>query len=116
MVDPTLGVITLDDHNDYLMYRSGSGNTVEIYDILVTSERRKGKGRQLVNLLLTKYMPAGCTKVWAITRASNFIAHQFYEELGFRVLAPLRDFYGLKDSEGKDTVDAIMYGRDLTWE
>ncbi len=48
--------------------------------------------------------------VWAITRSTNKIAQHFYEELRFRVVGVLRNFY--KD-EGLDGVDAIMYGRDV---
>jgi ribosomal protein S18 acetylase RimI-like enzyme len=98
-------LITLDDRSDFLLYREGSGKTIEIFDIAVNTERRKGKGRQLVNLLFAN-VPQGTKRVWAITRADNFVAQQFYEELRFRSI-PLRDFYG----EGG--VDAVMYVRDL---
>lgn len=99
---------------DFLDYRVSSGGTVEIFDICVASNRRAGIGRWLVDqLIATVCDPHGIRRIWAITRASNFIAQAFYEALRFRVIAPLRDFYGLKDAEGRDTVDAIMYGRDL---
>lgn len=97
---------------DYLTYRIGSGKTVEIYDIVVNSERRQGKGRWLVNRLIDS-LPKDIRLVFAITRADNFIAQQFYESLRFRVVAPLRDFYGYKTKDGRDTVDAIMYGKNL---
>jgi ribosomal protein S18 acetylase RimI-like enzyme len=98
--------IELEDPRDFLVWRMGSGNTVEIFDIQVGSERRSGRGRALVNLLLNKFLPRGVKRVWAITRDTNFIAHQFYEELKFRGV-PLRDFYG------QGGVDAIMFIRDL---
>lgn len=103
-----MDVITLDDPQDFLKYRKGSGDTIEIYDIAVGTDRRVGKGRRLVELLLAN-IPPGIRTIWAITRAENFIAQQFYENLGFRVIAPLRNFY----RDGPDTVDAIMYGRDI---
>jgi ribosomal protein S18 acetylase RimI-like enzyme len=96
------------DFRDFLIWRQGSGNTVEIYDIAVGSERRKGRGRALVNKLYEQ-VPTGTKLVWAITRSDNFIAQEFYEELQFRVVGILRNFY--QDS-GK-TVDAILYGRDM---
>lgn len=96
--------IALDDDRDFLVYRPGSGGTVEIFDIVVGSERRKGRGRELVSRLLQQFPPD--TRVYAITRASNFIAHEFYEALGFQVVAPLREFYS-----GEHTIDAVMYGR-----
>lgn len=96
--------ITLDCEEDFLVYREGSGHSVEIFDIQVKSERRVGKGRMLMELLFSGLKPG--TKVWAITRAENEIAQEFYESLGFRVVGVLREFYA--DEPG---VDAIMYGR-----
>lgn len=89
---------------DFLIWRDGSGDTVEILDIVVDSDRRKGRGRQLIEALF-KMLPAA-TKVFAITRTSNLIAQQFYEKLGFSVTGILRNFYGSAHS-----ADAVMYGR-----
>lgn len=96
--------ISLDDPRDYLDWREGSGGTVEIADIVVGSERRRGRGRRLIETLLAQVQAA--PTVWAITRAGNEIAQQFYESLGFRVIGVLRRFYG--EALG---VDAILYGR-----
>lgn len=101
--------ITIDnDGRDFLIYREGSGRTIEIFDIVVGSKRRQGRGKQLVTCLLESYMPKSTRRVWAITRATNWVAQQFYEALRFRSV-PLRGFYG----EDGDTVDAIMYIRDI---
>lgn len=106
-------VIILDDPRDFLVWRKGSGRSVEIFDIAVGSERRKGKGRKLIELLIDRICPTlGAKKVFAITSASNFIAQQFYEELRFRSI-PLRNFYEVLDKTGAETVDAIMYIRDI---
>lgn len=104
-------LIELEDKRDYLAWREGSGYplTVELYNISVGSERRKGKGRKLVNLLLGS-IPKETKLVFAITRATNFIAQRFYEEMRFRVVAVLRHFY---QDGPEQTVDAIMYGRDI---
>lgn len=96
------------DQRDFLVYRQGSGGTIEIFDIVVGSERRVGRGRNLVDKLL-KSIPQSVKLVWAITRADNFIAQAFYEELHFRVIGVLRYFY----QDGAETVDAVMYGRDI---
>jgi len=90
--------------SDHLLWRTGSGGTVEIYDIAVMSERRKGVGRGMVAELLRSLPPT--TIVFAITRADNEIAQQFYEALGFRTVNVLRRFYGADKG-----VDALMYLR-----
>lgn len=92
----------------FLTYRKGSGPTVEIYDIEVpASVRRKGIGRWMVNQLIDKHLPPGTKTVWAITRATNRIAQQFYQELRFRPV-PLYGFY-CDDPKMYSTVDAVMY-------
>jgi ribosomal protein S18 acetylase RimI-like enzyme len=104
--------ICLDDPEDFLDHREGSGGSVEIFDIQVMSSRREGKGRLLVDRLI-KSLPKSVLRIWAITRAENYVAQEFYEELNFRA-CPLRDFYGVKDENGSRSVDAILYIRDLT--
>ena len=72
--------IKLNDEKDYLYYREGSGGTLEIWDIAVTSKRRQGIGRELFKQLLEKENP---TFVIAFTRGSNVEARAFYKALGF---------------------------------
>lgn len=96
--------ITIQDGEDYLTYRQGSGGTVEIWDINVISERRVGKGRMLVDTL-SQELRGKTPLLFAITRNSNVIAQQFYEGIGFRIIGVLTRFYN-------DT-DAIMYGKNL---
>ncbi len=103
-------IILNDDERDFLEWRQGSGTTIEIFDICVGSERRVGKGRALVYQLY-KLIPPDTKLVWAITRADNFIAQEFYEELNFRVVGVLRCFY--KEDKHDRTVDALLYGKDL---
>jgi hypothetical protein len=40
--------ISLHDGKDYLDWRQGSGNTVEIFEIEVGTDRRKGIGKRLI--------------------------------------------------------------------
>jgi ribosomal protein S18 acetylase RimI-like enzyme len=89
---------------DFLVWREGSGGTVEIFDIQVGSERCKGRGRKLVETLFNSLSLN--TRVFAITRSDNETAQKFYERLRFCVVGVLRQFY----SQPKG-VDAIMYGR-----
>ena len=102
-----------DDRRDFLHWRLACNTVVEITDIQVMSDRRRGRGRALVNQLLDHRLPGGVKTVYAITRASNLIAQQFYLELRFRpVLLP--DFY--KDeplASGRKYVDAVMFVRDV---
>lgn len=96
------------NHLDYLRWRNGSGATVEIYDIVVGSDRRKGAGTQMVNLLKTR-VPLETRLIFAICRDSNAIARQFYDALGFRIVGHLTAFY----NDDKGIEDAIMFGLDL---
>lgn len=113
VMDTSMYRLEIDDA--YLEFRIGSGNTIEIWDISAGSERRQGRGRKLLTMLILwmRKQASSINRIWAITRASNFVAQQWYEAMKFRVIAPLRDFYATKDSNGKDTVDAIMYGLDI---
>lgn len=92
------------DERDFLVWREGSGGTVEIFDIAVNSERRVGIGTCLIHQMLGSVPPA-TQLVFAITRASNSIAREFYEGFGFFLLAKLPYFYA------NDTTDqnAVMY-------
>lgn len=87
------------------------GPVAELVEIQVESKRRNRIGSALIEAILDylrEYRPE-VTLLYAITRANNLIAQEFYENRDFRVVAPLREFYG---DSGK-TVDAIMYGFDL---
>lgn len=99
-------VIWLDKSpDDFLCWQRRHDETVEIVDIAVNTERRKGKGRRLLELLFRKLRPE--TRVFAITRIDNEIAQQFYEKCCFEVVGVLRRFY----SSAHHCADAIMYGR-----
>lgn len=90
------------------MYRINPGNVVEIVDIVTKSEYRGcGHGRRLLEQFFKEDEIKDCTTVYAVTRASNLIAQQFYEKCGFEVTAVLRRFY----SRVEPVADAIMYGR-----
>lgn len=106
--------LTLSDgrlSGDFLIWRQGSGPTVEIFEIEIRPiSRRRGHGRKLIDLLLDKHLPPGTTTVYAITRSTNRIAQHFYESLRFRPI-PLYDFY--KDEIPQRHCDALMYVRDV---
>jgi ribosomal protein S18 acetylase RimI-like enzyme len=92
------------DERDFLVYRDGSGGTVEVFDIAVGSERRRGKGRRLLEMLFERL--ASETRVFAITRSDNEVAIRFYEATCFDVCGVLRRFYGCRRG-----TDAVMFVR-----
>lgn len=110
-----MATIFLDDplQRDFLVYREGSGKSVEIFDIQVGTERGIGLGRQLINELLRRIRDTSEWKyknislVYAITRESSHIAKQFYYKVGFRVVGYLHDFYQDTHENG------VMFGINL---
>lgn len=92
---------------DHLEWERRPGSTVEIVDVAVNSGRRRGQGRRLVGALLAR-LPAGTRLVYAVARAENGIAADFYAALGFRVVGRLDRFYR-DDRPG----DAVVYGLDV---
>jgi ribosomal protein S18 acetylase RimI-like enzyme len=90
----------------YIEYRYAPGGTCEIVNIEVQAERRgQGVGRRLLGMLFAE-VKGKAGHVYAITRADNLIAHEFYEHTRFYVVGVLRRFYG-----DDKTVDAVMFGR-----
>ena len=98
------------DHG-YIEYRFAPGGTCEIVNIEVENgHRREGVGRLLVTELLSACREdKKASLIYAITRADNLIAQEFYEGCNFRVVGALRRFY----SSSEKKVDAIMYGRSV---
>lgn len=81
--------ISKNSDSDYLVWRVGSGETIEIFDIAVNSERRVGVGRSMISELKEI---VGDKTIFAITREQNEIAHKFYEKNGFTAIM-LPKFY-----------------------
>lgn len=75
---------------DFLEYRKGMANTIEIYDIAVMSKRGVGIGTKLINQLIEKENPK---IIYAFCRISNELAHRFYEKFGFKGTV-VNNFYG----------------------
>jgi RimJ/RimL family protein N-acetyltransferase len=74
---------------DFLEYRKGQADTLEIYDIVVQSRRGIGIGTELIRQMLEKENPQ---RVYAFCRSTNKNAHRFYKKLGFKGYH-LSDFY-----------------------
>lgn len=91
----------------YLEYRYGMGEVCEIADIHVPADFRcQGVGRKLVEELFQRCKRDNINTVYAVTRADNQIAQQFYEKLQFRV-SILWEFY---DPHCRK-IDALLYSR-----
>lgn len=86
---------------DFCIYRTGMGNTVEILDILVSSDRGKGIGKDMVRQVEALF--PGHT-LFAFTRTSNRIARIFWERIGFSGMI-IENFY----PDG----DAVLYMKKL---
>ena len=104
--------ITLDHSQDYLIWREGSGNTVEIFDLLVMSDRRVGMGRKLVDILIEK-VTGEADLIFAFTRPSNRISQKFYTGIGFLRMGVLYSFYRNETGSGTRYEDTIIWGRKL---
>jgi ribosomal protein S18 acetylase RimI-like enzyme len=118
--------LTLTNHFDFITYRQGSGNTVEIFDIQVGTERGEGKGTRLVQKLvrILKENHPEISLLFAITRENNFIAREFYSSVGFKIISLLPHFYKgenveleedsrLNFLEKSPEKNAVMYGLEL---
>lgn len=110
-------VLHLDTRKNFIVYQQYPCGNVEIVDIAVGSERRKGTGRRMMDTLIHRdlsQLPLRCLLIYAVTRLSNTIAHQFYESCGFRIIGRLHNFYQNQSPEKPTEFEhALMYGRDL---
>lgn len=96
---------TITHEHGKLVWIDRPGGNFEILDIEVSNEhRREGIGRIMVETLFTR-LGTG-KRVFAITRPSNEIAQQFYEDMNFEVCGILRRFYG-----NEAGADAVVYAR-----
>lgn len=97
----------VNDHGQ-LEYRFGPGATCEIVNIEVNEDhRQQGTGRSMLEALFGECKQRGIGSVYAISRADNMPAQEFYEKTLFRYSGVLRRFYNPK---GKG-VDAVIYAR-----
>jgi ribosomal protein S18 acetylase RimI-like enzyme len=86
------------DGRDWLTYHRASAGTVEIDDLNVLTQRRRGHGRQLVQMFLEEVADA-CT-IFLFTRGANVVAQRFYEACGFVRMATIDKFYENEDRVG----------------
>lgn len=95
---------------DYLEWRYAPGQTAEIVDIKVLSERVRGKGRRLVETLMRELKSKQATNpvrlLYAFARVDNDLARGFYRAIGFVEIVPIPGFY--RDSS--PVQDAILWG------
>lgn len=68
---------------DHLMYQLAQGDTAEIFDIVVNSERGKGTGTEMLQEMIKDLRKLGVKRIFAFTRDYNHLAHHYYEKNGF---------------------------------
>lgn len=73
--------LTLNDGQDFLVYRDGGGETIEVFDIAVNTERRVGTGTKLMEKLEKKLKKG--THIHIFARHENTRARQFYKKHGY---------------------------------
>lgn len=93
-IHPYEKIYTIQDQRGYLVWRHGTGNTVEILH-LEASARRLGYGRSLVRHLLSDLYDSGfdVSTVYGFTRERLVQAQVFYVGIGFNLIS-LKDYYG----------------------
>lgn len=96
--------------NDFIRWRPSSGGSVEILDIMVSSERGVGRGTRLIDLVIEHFRSdPTCRTLWAMTRGTNLMAQRFYVKRGFRMIARVPDFYLDASSTAESTV--VVFSR-----
>lgn len=91
---------------DYLYYSVKFAGVAEIDDIAVLSKRRKGRGRQMVEMMINA-LPPDVVTVYAFCRGETADARAFYTALGFADCVLVPDFY----HDGSRTV--VLYVKRL---
>jgi len=95
------GIITSESNQNTIEWSVKSGGIIEIDEILVSSERREGKGTRLLREMIEK-INRDCDldsySVIVFTRAENRIAHLFYKANGFEDVGTIKQFYPDSDA------------------
>lgn len=89
-------IIEANNQQDFIVYEVRGGNTVEITNIAVNSERRAGIGTQLINTMIKHLKCEDPYNLYVMTRESNTVARDFYRAVGFQTVAILPEFYFVK--------------------
>jgi ribosomal protein S18 acetylase RimI-like enzyme len=77
---------------DFLEWRLGKGETAELFDIAVMSNRQIGIGKEMVKEFEGKCKKKGIVHIYAFVRMENAVAREFYKHMGFKEVF-LEDFY-----------------------
>lgn len=74
----------------FLAWRYGTADNVEIFDIMI-SEKRKGYGTQLINMLLEELKEKQPQLLFGFTKKNNIVAQCFYSSLDFKLILGMGD-------------------------
>lgn len=103
-IRPYTVVDYIHDHRGYVVWRAGTGRTVEVLQ-LFASEYRQGYGTSMLSDMCGKLTDTEVATVFGFTRAQSVRAQVFYISLGFK-LTRVPAMY----AEG----DAILFTQKLT--
>ena len=98
MIDPYREVCCFVTGDDYIAWRRGSGNSIELLHIYVVN-RRQGVGRNLLREMIRQcaLLSPPIESVYGFTRSSNEIAIAFYKAIGFD-LSEIKSIYADGDA------------------
>ena len=63
-----------------------------LYEV-ITTQRRKGVGRQLLHFVVKFYLENGVKNCFLELRASNTAARKLYEKEGFSIIGKRKKYY-----------------------
>ena len=94
-----LGIIAKEEHISGLIYSTVCLDEADICIVYVKkSERKKGLGGKLIDMLLTELKEKGVKKVFLEVRKNNLPAISLYSSSGFNISGVRIKYYGDEDA------------------
>lgn len=87
LICPFEGTFHIQTDDDYIVWRKGTGSSIEIVHLYV-ADRRKGRGTVLLKDMATKLKDGldSVQSIFGFTRSSNECGVGFYRAMGFDLL------------------------------
>ena len=97
-------IIESTNKQDYLIYDVRVGGVIEITDITVNTEKRKGIGTKLIECLININKDKEPYTLFALCPIYNQDALKFFKAVGFESQVVLVNFYRTESGEFEDLV------------